>query len=117
VNIADKLEQEWDHAVAKLHHQAQAEPTFTPHESQPEEPVTTPQQPNVQQQAPKQQAAPQQPAWVVDVLHDLTGELRNNKLIARLAQTGRGKNLTDQQADRIVAIIADVEQAHAVVQQ
>jgi hypothetical protein len=82
-----------------------AEPTFTPHQtsesSQPEEQVTTPQQPQ---------------ARVVDSLHAITSEIRDNAFVALLIDLRVGRTLSEAQASHFVALIADVEQAHVVQQ-
>lgn len=51
-----------------------------------------------------------QPQRLVDSLHAITGELQANLLIARLAEHGIGKLLTQGEADSIVTLIAGIEQ-------
>lgn len=68
--------------------------------------MTTPQQPQ-----------PQQPKRLVDSLHEITGEIQANPLVARLLQYGLGSMLTTGEADHITALIASLEQPRRVIQQ
>jgi hypothetical protein len=56
---------------------------------------------------------PQQPAHVVDSLHAITAELASNGFIARLADSGLGKALTDGQAAAVAALVATIEREQA----
>ena len=107
--IADAIRHDVAAAKAEVSHLLHrdrpraAAPSFTPARSsqqpQPEEQVST----------------PQQPASVVESLHAITGEIQANKLVARLVQYGMGKLLNSAEADSVVTLIAGIEKPRAQV--
>jgi len=94
--IGERLEDDWDAAVTKVRRMTGHQPIPTTQTTQ-ETRMTT----------------PQQPAHVVDSLHAITAELASNGFIARLADSGLGKALSDSQSTAIAGLVTVLEREQA----